>query len=64
MCFFSGVFTFSPVFGFLEILAFCTFVENTPNPLNSTLSPLLRVFLISFKIIFVNFSKSFLKKFG
>ena len=40
------------------------FVENIPNPLSSTLSPLLSAFLISFKIILVNFSKSFFKKLG
>ena len=49
---------------FLEILAFWIFDENIPNPLSSTLSPLLRVFFISFRIILENFSKSFFKKFG
>ena len=43
--------TFSPVFGFLDILAFWICTDQIPNPLSSTLSPLLRAYFISFKKI-------------
>ena len=38
--------------------------EKTPKPLSSTRSPLFRACLISPRIIFVNFSRSFFKKLG
>ena len=41
-----------------------TELENLRQHLNSTRSPLFKAFLISLSIMFVNFSKSFLRKFG
>ena len=47
MFFFSGTSTFSNVFGFKDILFFCFLVSKDITSLNSTLSLLLKAFVIS-----------------